>query len=459
MDVDKAYILGLVIGGGIFNENSFKIRLPYKQWGSIDQNPSRAGKIGRDILHVVKPIFKNTYNLDVTYIPSEREWDIICDGDLTALKKDLKSYNINPAGELRKSVSIRKIVAELIDDNMKRRFIAGLADTIGSTSKSHRRFTNNIQIISFEISGFDFHFVCDLCQLLHSIQCYPDQILWNHPNFHSGNDPYYESWKKGFKLRVELDQYEKFGAFAFQTKAESAKENMGLQNQKNIALPCYQKKMVVSKTCVHIDENDTRLPENIRGGHYIHNKHVCAVLGCQYAPYNQVIEFLQNAGEYINPFPVISKGKNEEIRMIIENNPLFATRVYSIQKIDVKLLYSMYKVNKNQLLYSQNSYSGYPISQLLKGIAFLIAASTNQLNGYRIKGSFEKIIQTFDDSLEIEMHLPEILTPLILTGGEYSVIIGPENPKIYNKLIVPDPENPYKISIRPIREKDLIVEK
>ena len=45
MNTDKAYLLGLVIGGGIFGnaEDVFRIRLPYKQWGSYEQNPQRAG--------------------------------------------------------------------------------------------------------------------------------------------------------------------------------------------------------------------------------------------------------------------------------------------------------------------------------------------------------------------------------------------------------------------------------
>ncbi len=36
MDTDRAYILGLVIGGGIWGnaEDVFKIRLPFRQWGS-----------------------------------------------------------------------------------------------------------------------------------------------------------------------------------------------------------------------------------------------------------------------------------------------------------------------------------------------------------------------------------------------------------------------------------------
>ena len=52
MDTDKAYLLGLIIGGGIFGnaEDVFRIRLPYNKWGSYAKNPQRAGDIAADIL-------------------------------------------------------------------------------------------------------------------------------------------------------------------------------------------------------------------------------------------------------------------------------------------------------------------------------------------------------------------------------------------------------------------------
>ena len=55
MDTDKAYLLGLIIGGGVFGnaEDVFSIRLPYKKWGSYLANPQRAGEIAGDILRKV----------------------------------------------------------------------------------------------------------------------------------------------------------------------------------------------------------------------------------------------------------------------------------------------------------------------------------------------------------------------------------------------------------------------
>lgn len=74
MNSDKAYILGLVVGGGVFTNDasSFSIHLPYKQWGDIAQNPSRAGQITRDIMGVVKPMMKAIYGIEVSFLPPSR---------------------------------------------------------------------------------------------------------------------------------------------------------------------------------------------------------------------------------------------------------------------------------------------------------------------------------------------------------------------------------------------------
>lgn len=460
MNVDKAYLIGLVIGGGIFgsSSNSFHIRLPFKQWGSIEKNPKRAGQIANDILKVVKPMLKGIYNLDASYATSEREWNILCDGDLSELKNDLVKYGVMPLGELRKNASIEAIVPELVDDNMKRRFIAGLADTIGSTTKSHRRFTDDIQIISFEISGFRFDFVCQLCRLLYSIKCYPDQILWNHPNFHSTMDPYYESWKKGFKLRVQLDQYAQFGAFAFKTKAESANENRKLQSHTNSASPCATRDMNVKKTCVHLDEGSTLLPECIRGGHYLHNKHVCAVLGCEYAPYEQVDSFIKRAGYYINPFPIMHKGSLSEVHLIIHKYPIYSARVFSDNLIDIAHIYKLYKENHSCLLYGNGSTTGYPLNIVIQGLTFIIAANMGLLNGNRPRGNQEEIIENYLKSgkkLNVVVRIPDKLTALLLECGEYAVMIGAENPSIYGKLVSRNADNKYKLGVRAITEEDL----
>jgi hypothetical protein len=461
MNSDKAYLLGLVIGGGIFGnaEDTFTIRFPLNKWGSYIKNPGRAGEIAHDILKGVSPLLRIIYGFNISYQTYEGgTWDILCEGNLTDLINDLNHYGITPAGEIKRNVSVEKVVTELVDDNLKRRFIAGLADTIGSLTPSHRRFTEENQIISFEISGFNFDFVCQLCRLLHSIKCYPDQILWNHPNIQNGNNPYYTQWSKGFKVRVKLDQYSKFGAYAFTTKAESSAENLELQGSTVDSEPCKQHRINATISCVHCDENSTKLPPIIRGGHYLHHKHVCAVLGCEHTPFNEVKRILDEAEKYVNPFAIIVKDKAAAIEKIINQTSLFKSRKYDNKEIEVKDLYETYKNDKHTLLFGNGSTTGYPISEIMQGAAYLMAARTGNLHGSRVKGGFEKIVENTlvaSPGTAFMFRIPDLLTPLIIYDITHAVFIGARNPDVYKKLIRFDTDNSYKLIVRAITEEDL----
>ena len=57
LTTDKAYLLGLLVGGGIISKKSFQIILPYKKWGDLKVNPERAGEIASDILSTLNPIW------------------------------------------------------------------------------------------------------------------------------------------------------------------------------------------------------------------------------------------------------------------------------------------------------------------------------------------------------------------------------------------------------------------
>jgi len=459
MNSDKAYLLGLILGGGVWGneEDIFKIKLPYRQWGSYLAAPERAGTISRDILSVVSPMFRHTYGLIVGFEAGQFEWTILCEGDTTDLVNDLNSYGIEAIGEMRMTADISKIVPALIDDNLKRRFIAGLADTIGSTAPSHRRFSDEIQIISFEIKGFNFSSVCSLCKLLYSINCYPDQILWNHPNFHTSKNPYYKKWTKGFKLRVQLDQYAQYGAFAFRSRAESARENLQLQQHSHQAVPCKQHNINVTPACVHPAELDERLPSEIRGGHYLHNKHVCAVLGCEHAPYDKLVDILNNCGTYINPFPILYKDHEDAINHAISHSPLMSSRNYSIYHIRVQSIYDALLDNPSKLLYGDDDVAGYPITEVAQAVAYTIANPT-ELNGARIRGNYSSLIKKHlheQNNLEVEIHIPDLLTPLIIKGNGRGALVGARNPKVYARLANFDQENKYKLIVREITEEDL----
>lgn len=460
MDSDRAYLFGLIIGGGHFgnNANELRIRLPYKKWGSYLDNPRRAGEISGDILRKVGQMFRAIYSLTVQYETTPGGiWTILCEGDTSLVRTELQRYGMVCEGNIGENANLSSLVKDLVDDNLKRRFIAGLADTIGSMAKSQRRFTAEHQILSFEIKGYQFRSVCALCHLLYSINCIPDQINWNHPNIHCTNNPYYSEWHKGFKLRILLDQYAKFGAFAFRTKAESSQENRRLQQQSHYATKCEERQFNVLPSSVHPAENDIALPPEIRGGHFLHFRHFCAVMGCEHAPYRKIEECFSNLGYYIIPFPILCKETLSQINEIVNNDPILKARTYRNVVVSIKYLLDLGDSTPSALLYGDSEKSGYPIAEILQAIAYIIA-DQSELFGKRPRGSYTDIIKNHiqnDPGLQISIKCPDLLTPLVLIGNNRGALVGAVNPNVYASLVTRDPANKYKLLVRKISEKDL----
>lgn len=469
MNTDKAYILGLVIGGGCFStdHNSFYIRLPFRQWGEIDKNPQRAGLIANDILQVVRPLMAIEYNLQVSYSTGS-EWKIECFGDTSKLISDLRDYRIEPTSELHKTADISLLADSLSDVNLKKRFIAGVADTIGSMAPSHRRFSDDVQIISFEISGFNYKFVCQLCNLLYEVGCVPDQILWQHPNMQSGIDAYYKSWKKGNKLRVTLDSFSTFGSLAFKSKTMASHENMLRETPGtyNAAIKCEDKALSVpGVVAVHKDENHPGIPSEIRGGHYIHHKQICAALNCKHAPCRELDRLLLSAEKYVSPFTVLHKDDADKISELILADPILRNRTYRVYRVNINEIVKAVddgaqtvEFRNGSLVFKYDRKRGYPLNVIKDALAFIISSRTGNLNGKRPRGNREEIIMNAiaqKTVTTVTVKVPELLTPIILTDYTVSAMVGPLNSEVYRRLISYSDNNKYKMIVRDITESDL----
>ncbi|MGM9937230.1 MAG: hypothetical protein ACI38A_07795, partial [Candidatus Ornithomonoglobus sp.] len=185
--------------------------------------------------------------------------------------------------------------------------------------------------------------------------------------------------------------------------------------------------------------------------------HVCAVLNCEHAPFSEVEKLLDRAHELINPFPVLIKGTREEIDEIIKSHPIYSNRNYSRIDVSVEELYDN-SINGVGLMYG-NNITGYPINKIILAIAYLIAALSGNLNGKRPKGNKDDIIKSYlllHQQATVEVYIPEIMTPLIISMGDYSTMVGPVNPQVYKKLIHNSKDNRYKIIVDEIKEADLI---
>lgn len=108
------------------------------------------------------------------------------------------------------------------------------------------------------------------------------------------------------------------------------------------------------------------------------------------------------------------------------------------------------------MLYGTSVNNGYPIAEILQAIAYVIA-NNDEISGKRPKGYIRIIEKHIHDdvNLNVEIKIPELLTPLVIIENGKGALIGAHNPDVYQRLVTCDPENEYKLIVRHITEEDL----
>lgn len=386
----KAYLLGLLVGGGKIDKGVFVIDLPFKKWG---MEPKRMNIIAADILTKICQNFNNTYSFNVTYEIGNNKWLIkpIDGADISPLIEDLKFLQLPTGGFLLSTVDLTFAKTQLVGISVES-FLSGIFDTRASLTLSHRRFNDDAPVVSVEIPGStkNFKFVVQLCSWLTDLGSITDQILYNHPNQHSGSDPNYTGWKKGFKIRFLVKSFLAQHSFALQAKSIDVTKIQKHQ-KKEEQPPCYLRKLKqVSPVSVHSQQNSDELPEEVRNKIFFHYHHFCAVLGCPHAPVEEIAKLVKQKNALINFFPRLSKGTKDELTETITNIQLtsFPSKEISRYKYIVK------NIIENDIF---KSFSG-----LDQGIAYLFAP---ELNGKRHIGSMAEVIQ---NSLENEVDILSI---------------------------------------------------
>lgn len=375
---DKAYILGLFIGGGTISNGIFLIKLPFKKWG---MNPTVMNKIAVDILTKICEKFRKTYNFNVTYEIGNSVWSIkpINNPDISVLINDLKTLSLPTEGFLLNNADLTKAKNEL-KGIATENFLTGIFDARASLTLSHRRFTTEAPVVSVEIPGStkNFLFVVQFCSWLTDLGSITDQILFNHPCQHSASNPTYKGWKKGFKIRFLVKSFLAKHSFALQAKAIDIKKLEKLQ-AKDSQEPCSKRKIrKPSPVCIHSDINSTELPTEVRNKLFFHYFHFCGVLGCKHAPINELIKITENYPEFIFVLPRTEKGNIKEIESAYNEIKSLYFNDKSLENI---------KLSVTELIEDKRFKNYLELSQ---GIAFLF--STN-LNGRRHSGSKDLIIK------------------------------------------------------------------
>ncbi len=374
----KAYILGLLVGGGKIDKHTFIIDLPYKKWG---MDTKRMNVIATDILTRICNYFNSTYKFNVTYEIGNSKWLIkpIDGSDFSEVIEDLNSLGLPTGGFLLAKANLIK-AKSILKDIQVESFLSGIFDARASLTLSHRRFTDDAPVVSIEIPGStkNFLFVVQLCSWLTELGSVTDQILYNHPNQHSSSDPNYKGWKKGFKIRFLVKSFLTNHSFALQAKAIDITNIKKTQNKEE-QTPCYLRKLrKPSAVSVHIDQNSNELPIEVRNKLFFHYHHFCALLNCPFAPVEEIKKLVKNAKEYITFFPRLTKDNFD---------------VLNSQFDSIKDIYFPESTKYEFEIAVENAIDNEDLSHFIgidQGIAYLFAT---ELNGKRHTGSMSEILK------------------------------------------------------------------
>lgn len=399
----KAYIIGLLVGGGKIDKNVFVIDLPFNKWG---MEPNRMSIIATDILTKICQYFNTTYSFNVTYEIGNNKWLIkpMSNANIDELKKDLENLKLPTSGFLLAKTDLSFAKKELKGVSIES-FLSGIFDARASLTLSHRRFTDDAPVVSIEIPGStkNFKFVVQLCSWLTDLGSTTDQILYNHPNQHAASDPYYRGWKKGFKIRFLVRSFLTQHSFALQSKSIDITK-IEKHQIKEEQIPCYLRKLrKPSPVTVHSDQNSNDLPIEVRNKIFFHYHHFCAVIGCPYAPVDEIKKMVSEKEFLINFYPRLSKGKKDnflkKIELIKEN---YFPEVEIVKK--ERMVESVLKDDKLK------DFLGIDV-----GIAYLFAHS---LKGKRHTGNMNEIINScLDSTIEIISIGDDYESPLVFINN------------------------------------------
>ncbi len=422
----KAYLLGLLAGGGKISNEAFTIELPFAKWG---MDPKNMNMIANDILTKISAYFKDEYNFNATYEIGNKRWIIkpVQCSDINCIKDDLSELGLPTMGFLLHNADLT-IAKRILTGIAVESFLSGIFDTRGSLAASHRRFNDHAPTVSLEIPGStnNFKFVVQLCSWLTELGSITDQILYNHPCQHSAADPTYKNWKKGFKIRFLIKSFITNHSFAMKSKSFDANKIEEYQKVSD-QTPCISRRISTpSPVSIHIDINSTKLPIDVRNKLFFHYLHFCAVLGCPFAPLQEVKNIVKDACKYISVFPRLSKGNADVIFSKYES----ITKKYLFDSEYETIQFTVKEITRNA------DFQEY--KELSSGLAYLLSPV---LNGKRHIGSQNKIIES-NDSAMIKVIKPKLIfsapiclfNPINQRAIIISTVVGEFNTRVVKPL-------------------------
>lgn len=389
---ERAYVLGLFVAGGTITDYSFSIEMPFNQWGidALDQ-----AAIAQSLLTHTRKTFKDAYGIEINFqIAKKNCWklvpvpDVINPSKLTdaiaQVRNDLVRLGLPSIGPLLKSAELEKC-RKILSQAAAKRFLSGIFDARASLTVSHRRFDLVNPMVSIEVPGssMNYQFVVQLCSWMTDLGSSTDQVIYNHPSLHASDDPTYEGWRKGFKIRIAGKSFFENHSFGITPKGFDV-SSLAVKQEAKVQQDCNAREIRCGDRSLHSEIGDENLPEEVRGKVFLHYLHICAAFGCPHAPIQSVQVAVNNYKHYVSALPICSKGTVDQMSALFDRikAQIFpnAEEIDSSFSID-EVLERVEKIN-------------YP--EIEGSVKFLAAES---LNGKRFRGNGAEIIANSGDLL------------------------------------------------------------
>lgn len=281
MNVEMAYLLGMVTGNGIIQrgvtDTTISIEIPHKKLETEFQND--VGIYVRASITDIRTVLEPLLGTSLSFTQSTNY-------SLLSFRKNNEDYLMREIlryiGGASSSDNAR-ISPEVFNFTFdeRRQFVKGFADVTGYIRRSNYAFTEPNYRVYFEVPH-NWGLVVDFCNLLRSIDVPVQAIDWAHPNMRDGNltkynqgKPYF--WKKEHQIKVWALEFQSVG-FVVLHKQQALDYFVEEQKRPYIlkgkdpanTLHKYYWELTqrIKEKPTHPGESDEFIPIEIRGKHY-----------------------------------------------------------------------------------------------------------------------------------------------------------------------------------------------
>lgn len=287
MNIEMAYLLGMILGNGEVQQNSSEtkitIDIPHKNLYTDDmKNTAIYVKASLfDIQEILEPLIGQHFvqsetkrSTKITFSKPNSEY---------VMREILRLIG---SGTHHSTMKMNEELFAITTDE-KKALLRGIADVTGYIRKSNIAFgQEGAHRVYIEIPG-NWYMVIDIANMLKTVDIPVQTIDFGHPNFRDSNlDKYNEGkpnyWKKEHQIKIFANEFLPIG-FNIKHKQEAlekyAEELLEFIDSEKTHKFYWDKSIRRKNKPSHPAENDASLPIEIRGKHFDSWQDLAGILG------------------------------------------------------------------------------------------------------------------------------------------------------------------------------------